>query len=52
MEVQRGNEAEVVVAVVVPVVDVKTVRVEVADIDAVTIGVENLLVFARYHRKA
>ena len=41
MEIQRGGQTEVAVAIVVPVVvDVETGLVEIADIDAVAAGVE------------
>lgn len=44
MEVQGGRKAYVVITVVVPVVEVEAVGVKVAGIDAVAVGVENLLV--------
>ena len=44
IEVPGRPETDVVVAVVVPVVDVETLGIEVADVDAVTVRVEILLV--------
>jgi hypothetical protein len=45
MRVHRGSKTDVVVAIVVPVVvDVETILIEIADIDAVAIGVEILFV--------
>ena len=53
-EVPEETDAQVVVVVPVGmvVVDIETLAVEVADIDAVAIGVENLLVSIRRHWKA
>lgn len=46
MEVPGGSQADVVVAVVIPVVvDVQAVLVEVADVDAVAAGVEIIACF-------
>ncbi|MDP3764434.1 MAG: hypothetical protein Q8Q95_02325 [bacterium] len=48
----RGGQAKIVVAVIVPVVvDVEAVLIEVADANAVAIGVKILLVSIQYHRK-
>ena len=45
-EVPDGGETEIVIAIVIGVVvDVQTIGVEIADIDAVAVRVENLPIF-------
>lgn len=51
-EVPRGGNANVVVAVVIrPVVDIETIRVEVADIDTVAVRSHKVACFHPCHWK-
>ena len=52
MEVPRGTNTDVVVPVAIPVVDIETVLVEVADTrDVTSVGPKYVAYFHPYHRE-
>jgi len=42
----RGKANVVVAVVIVPIVDIETIRVELAEVDAVAVGIQ---IFVRFH---